>query len=268
MDYRQFITNALEEASKIANQQFGKVSGVTKGEDNNQVLTATDKEIGQLLIQLVQQTFPDHNIIDEEAGVIDNHSEFTWVIDPIDGTSNFANGIPQYGIMIGLLEKETPIAGGIVLPFYNNIYIAEKGRGTYLNSQPVHATSEINLLSTLVAYTLDGHQENPEMSYKEGKIMGRLVLGIRNLRASGSCFDVVMVAEGKYGGYINQTSKIWDNVAAQIILEEAGCLYTDFWGKPMEYTNPLTRATQNFTFCAATPILHKQLQKIIHKVNI
>ena len=74
-----------------------------------------------------------------------------------------------------------------------------------------------------------------------------------------------MVAKGKFGGYLNRTSKIWDNVAQQILIEEAGGVYSDFFGKPIDYTNPLTRANDNFTVCAAPPALHKQLQDIIHK---
>lgn len=169
--------------------------------------------------------------------------------------------------MIGLLENDVPIAGGIALPFFNEIYSAEKNHGAYCNNQKIHATHETNLLSTLVAYTIDGHQENPEYTRNEARVIGEIVLGIRNLRASGSCFDVVMVAKGKYGGYVNQTSKIWDNVAAQILLEEAGCIYTDFKGNKISYTNPLTKAKDNYTFCAAPKALHVQLQQIIHKNN-
>jgi myo-inositol-1(or 4)-monophosphatase len=74
-----------------------------------------------------------------------------------------------------------------------------------------------------------------------------------------------MVAKGKYGGYVNQTSKIWDNVAAQILLEEAGCIYTDLLGKKIDYSNPLMKAKDNFTFCTAPAVLHKQLQSIIQR---
>lgn len=72
-----------------------------------------------------------------------------------------------------------------------------------------------------------------------------------------------MIAEGKYGGLLNRTSKIWDNVAQQIIIEEAGGIYSDFFGNPMDYSDPLTKAKANFTFCAASPSLHEQLQTII-----
>lgn len=264
MNFAAFIQNALSEASQIALNNFGKVSGKTKAEDNNQVLTDADLEIGRFLINKIKSGYPNDNIIDEESGVIDNKSKYTWVIDPIDGTSNFAQGIPLYGIMIGLLQEDKPIAGGIAMPSLNELYYGEKYSGSYCNNERVHATSEAKLLNTLVSYTIDGHQEKPELTRNEAKIIGEVVLNIRNLRASGCCFDLAMVAKGKYGAAANQTGKIWDNVAPQVILEEAGCKYTDFFGKEISYKNPLSKAEENFTLCAAPEPLHSQLQKIIY----
>lgn len=262
--YSEFISNILKKTSKIANDQFGKVSGSTKSSDNNQVLTQTDLEIGKTIIAAIKEAFPDHNIIDEEAGVIDNGSQYTWVVDPIDGTSNFANGIPTYGTMLGLLDGATPIAGGLTLPAFNEIYVAEKGQGTTCNGAPVHVTAETKLLSCLVAYGIDGHQENPQMTYDECQTLAKIVLNIRNLRSSNSVFDVAMLVREKYGAALNRTSKIWDNVAQQIVIEEAGGVYTTFDGKTMDYSEPLRRAEQNFTYCAAAPELHKQVQSILN----
>lgn len=264
--YQKFIEESLQKASQIASSNFGKVAGVVKAGDSNQVLTETDVEIGRLLIGLIQKEFPEHNIIDEEAGVIDKNSEYTWVIDPIDGTSNFAEGTPNYGIMIGLLEESIPIAGGISLPFFHEICVAEKGKGAFCNGEKLTITKETNLLSTLVAYQIDGHQEEPDFTRKECQITAEIVLKVRNLRNSGSCFDAVMVAKGKYGGYLIRTGKIWDMVASNIIIEEAGGLYTDFFGEPMDYNNALDRTSENFSCCASTPVLHKQLQKVINGV--
>lgn len=267
MDFSIFIKEVLEEASEIAQRNFGKSLSIsTKEDDNNQVLTETDLAIGKLIVEKISQQYPVHNIIDEEAGVVDKSSEYTWVIDPIDGTSNFANGVPMYGVMLGLLQNATPIAGGVTLPSLNEVYLAEKGKGAYCNGKKISATSEENLLKVLVAYGIDGHQENPEITYEETKLLGDIVLNIRNLRTSNSIFDLVQVAKGAYGAALNRTSKIWDNVAPQIILEEAGCVYTNFFGKPMDYSNPTTKSNENFTFCIAPPTLHKKLQEIIHKV--
>lgn len=264
MDYRQFLTQQLQLATQIATKHFGKVSGTVKPEDNNQVLTDADIEIGKQLVAAVQQTYPDHNIIDEEAGVIDKGSKYTWVIDPIDGTSNFAAGTPDYGIMIGLLEDATPIAGGIIAPSHDRLYIAVKDEGATCNGQPIHATDETELSKVLVSYGIDGHQEAPELTINECHVLADIVLGVRNMRNSGSeAIDPMYVAEGRYGGRINQSSKIWDNVSPQIIAQEAGALWTDVDGKPIDYSNPTQKAEQNFTFCVAPPALHQQLVKII-----
>src|SRR6266404_8064062 len=104
MKYQTFITTVLQEASKIANEKFGNVTAIIKGGDSNQVLTEADIAIGAHIITKIKKEYPDYNIIDEEAGGLDNKSEFTWVVDPIDGTSNFAHGVGMFRIMIGLLH--------------------------------------------------------------------------------------------------------------------------------------------------------------------
>lgn len=263
MEYQRFIEHSLQEASKIASEEFGTVSGFIKDRDSNQILTKTDTEIGKFLTSLIQKEFPTHNIMDEELGVVDKNSQFTWVIDPIDGTSNFAQGVPHYGIMIGLLKEGEPISAGISLPFFHEIILAEKGQGTFKNQERLKVSQENNLLSALVAYQIDAHQDNPNLTRREFALISDIALAIRNLRTSGSCFDMVMVAKGKYGACLNQTAKIWDIVAAQLIVEEAGGTCTDFFGEKLDYANPLSKAAANFTYCLATPTLHRQIQKII-----
>jgi myo-inositol-1(or 4)-monophosphatase len=264
--YSGFIQSVLAEASEIARQNFGNVSGTTKGDDNNQVLTETDLEIGTYIIGRIKAAYPDHNIIDEEAGVIDNHSNFTWVIDPIDGTSNFAAWSPLYGILLGLLDGATPVAGGMALPYFQEIYTADKGQGAYQGSQKISVTTEQDLLNVLVGYGIDGHQEAPNITHEEMRTFGDIVLGVRNTRNSGcEPFETAMVASGKHGAHLNRSSKIWDNIAPHTIIEEAGGIYTDFFGNPMDYSNPLARTNDNYTHCAASPTLHAQLQAIIHK---
>lgn len=263
MEYKEFIVNTLKETSEIAIGYFGKVKGTTKIDDNNQVLTEADLAIGNKIVSLIGVAYPSHNIIDEESGVVDNNSKYTWVVDPIDGTSNFALGIPTYGIIVGLLHDDIPVAGGIALPAFSEIYIAEKNQGAFCNNEKISVSKKTKLISELVAYGIDGHQEDPSLTYEESRILGELVLRIRNLRMSNSVFDGAMVAKGKYGGYLNRTSKIWDNVGLQIIIEEAGGTYTDFYGKPVVYSDPIKRFKDNFTFCMGAPILHKEIQKVV-----
>ncbi|MGB4966702.1 MAG: inositol monophosphatase [Candidatus Saccharimonadales bacterium] len=262
---KEFIDDLLTQASYIANRSFRNVITTVKQEDNNQVLTEADIAIGKYIVEKIAEKFPTDNIIDEEAGVIDRGSNRTWVIDPIDGTSNFAAGLPHFGIMIGLLESDQPLAGGIALPAYNLVYTAEKGRGAFCGQERISVSKEKMLRNALVAYGIDGHKEIPDITYAEGKILASIVLEIRNLRTSNSAYDLAMVAAGKYGAIMNQTSKIWDNVAPQIIIEEAGGIYAAFDGTPIDYSDCLLRVDQNFTVCAGAPALYEQLQAIIHK---
>jgi myo-inositol-1(or 4)-monophosphatase len=147
-------------------------------------------------------------VIDEEAGVIDNNSDYTWVVDPIDGMSNFANGVPTYGIMMGLLKDSTPIAGGIVLPYFKEVYVAEKGKGTFCNGNRMSVSKEEKLSNALISYGIDGHQEEPSLTHEEVGILEKIILHCRNLRSSNSAFDAVLMAKGSYGAWINRTSKI------------------------------------------------------------
>lgn len=265
MVYTDFIERILKEATDIAKKKFGQTSSSIKPDDANQVLTDADLAIGKKLIEKIEKTFPSHSIIDEERGGLDKHSQYTWVIDPIDGTSNYAKELPHYGIMVGLLHNSQPFAGGISLPYFNEIYLAEKTFGAYCNGKKIVATKETDLLKTLLAYSIDSQRSHPEITLKEGSLIAQLVLGIQNLRNSGSAYDFCMVAKGIYGGYVTQTSKIWDNVAPQIVMEEAGCIYSDLLGKPIDYSNALKRLHDNYTFCTAPEKLHAKLQSIIHE---
>lgn len=264
MDYRTFITEQLLKASETAESYFGRVSSTVKAGDNNQVLTEADIAIGKQLVAAVQEVYPEHNIIDEEAGCIDNGSRYTWVIDPIEATSNFAAGLPQYGIMIGLLEDVLPIAGGVIAPAYHKLYVAEKGKGATCNDEPILVSQEADLMNALVSFGIDGYQEDPDRTVNECRVLADIILGCRNMRNTGcEALDPMYVAEGKYGGRVNTTSRIWDNVAPQVIAEEAGALWTTANGKPIDYSDPLAKITQNYTFCVASPALHAQLQTII-----
>jgi myo-inositol-1(or 4)-monophosphatase len=179
--YTAFITKMLERASVIALKNFGHVTSSIKPTDRNQVLTATDLAIGKLLVANIQQAYPDHNIIDEESGVVDRQSEYTWTIDPIDGTMNYAVGTPLYGIMIGLLKNNIPVAGGVCLPPFQAVYTAEKGYSAWRNNTKISVSKEERLENVLVAYGIDGHPENPSFTKNEIEITHRLVLNCRNI---------------------------------------------------------------------------------------
>lgn len=262
MTYDKFIKSVLQESSIIAKKYFQNTLEIDKAGDNNQVLTQADLEIGNYIINRIKVEFPDYNIIDEEAGIINNNSEFTFVVDPIDGTSNFSNGLPHYGIMIGLLHNNVSIAGGAVLPYFNELYYAEKGEGAWLNDKKINVTNQMDFSKTLGCYWIDGFKDNPERTFKDCKKLADYALELRNVRISNSVYDICKLAEGKYSIVVCTSSKIWDNVPLQIIVEEAGGVFWNENGIRSIYKNPYD-TNKNYNFFAFA----KQFETKIIEIN-
>ncbi|MBI4050797.1 MAG: inositol monophosphatase [Candidatus Doudnabacteria bacterium] len=265
MIYQKFLTETLKEASKIANQMFGKVS--TKIKKDLSMLTEADLEIGKFIISRIRSEYSAYNIIDEEAGVIDKKSEYTWTVDPIDGTSNFGAGIPLYGIMIGLLKGKIPMAGGFALPFFKEFYFAEKGQGAFCNDKKIVLTDRSDFMAISIAYGVDKFGGDKDFTRRQASYLADLALMFQAVKNSGSVYDTAELLKNGYGAALYQTGKIWDNVPQHVLVQEAGGIYTDFYGKPMDYSNPLMKTEQNYTYCAAAPAVHKKLQEIIHSVD-
>jgi myo-inositol-1(or 4)-monophosphatase len=263
MNYLEFLETELRKAAITALSLSGKVKPTTKPGDNNQVLTEADLAIGEQLVSAVRAQYPTHNVVDEEAGAIKNGSEYTWVIDPVEATSNFAAGLADYGIMVGLLHGRTPIAGGIIVPAHGRLYLAEKGKGATCNGKSIHAGEETDLTKVLVSFGIDSHGDNPDLTIRECRLLADVVLGCRNIRNSGcEAVDPMMVAEGRLGGRVNLASKIWDNVGPQIIAEEAGVVWTGIDGAPLDYADPTQKLDQNYAYIAAPQALHSALLRI------
>lgn len=267
MKYRNFLVKTLKEASGIANKMFGKVQGRTKPDDVRQALTDADLAIGKMIIAKIKEDYPAHSIIDEEFGITDKGSEYTWVIDPIDGTANFAVGVPLYGIMIGLLKGSMPLAGGVALPAFKEIYIAEKGKGAFCNDSKLGIRRSDKIISKVISAGFTYDTKSPKLLKLGSNILAKMLLHFPLANHAGSVYDSMMVAQGRYLGEFNTTSYLWDNVAQHIIIEEAGGKYTDLLGNKMDYSKPQRRTKQNFTYCAASPSIHKKMQAIIHSIK-
>jgi len=259
---KEFVLETLRRGSEVARGHFGRVRGTTKPNDRTQVVTQADLDIARLVAEALEDRFPDHNRIDEELGAVDRGSPYTWVIDPIDGTSNFAVGIPLYGVMIGLLHEDRPFASGIALPAFDAFYWAERGGGAWCGDRRL-SIAECDLAASLVALGIDGHPEDPARTREECRVLAEVAIAVRNVRASNCVYDGVMLAEGRYGAWMVRTSRIWDNVAPQLLIEEAGGRFTRIDGGPVVYDRPSSRIGENYSMCAAAPGVHDQLQAIL-----
>jgi len=219
------LIDALKRAGNIQVQSFGNSMEYSVKESISSIVTEVDINSEKTIIEVVLSTFPNHNILSEECGYIDNHSNYTWVIDPIDGTSNFAAGIPWFGILIAVFDSGIPIMGGAYLPVSQNLYFAEKGNGAFLNGKLLKMENQ-ELSKALFAfstdYTTDGNYLNEGV-----KLYKYMVQHSRNIRCTNSLVDMLYVAEGKFGGCINMFTKIWDIAFPYLLITEAGGLFKD-----------------------------------------
>lgn len=261
--YTDFIGTALTEAKATAIAYFAKTASHEQPEQSLQVMQDACSAIGQQLVARVQAEYPAHNIIEESAGAINNNGTFTWVINAISGRSNFANGLPHFGILLGLLDGAGPLAGGVMLPNFDELFVAERWKGATCNGNRLVASGETELSRALMSYEIDGHPNDTGFTDREMPVLRDIILHTGNLRTSNSVFDALQVAKGSYGATMSQSARLWDCVAPHILLVESGSTFTDFWGRPADYTNPLTKLETNFSYCAAPAALHTALQTLI-----
>ena len=234
-------------------------------ESQSSIVTEADIESEKLIINMIKNGFPGHNIISEEAGYINNNSEFTWVIDPLDGTSNFASGIPWFGVLITLFNQNSPLMGGAYLPVQDVLYFAETGKGAFRNGELLpklnNKAFSDSLFAFCVDYTEDTHFLNQGMEFYKF-----IVKNSRNVRSTNSLIDFIYVAEGKFGGVLNLYTKVWDISGLGLIISEAGGVMKNINGNNIQFTVGKEIMEVNFPVIAATENIVSNLTEYI--VNI
>lgn len=262
---KQVLKIAMHEAGKLLLANFGKITDYEVKESQSSIVTKTDFESEKLIMKIISENYPGHNLLGEETGFKNQNSVYTWIVDPIDGTSNFAAGIPWFGVLICLLKDFEPVLSGCYLPVQNHMYLAVKGEGATLNDESIFVSAESELKNILIAYSLDfSNQEGKTES--EAKLIECLVKNVRNLRSTNCLVDFCLTAEGKLGACANQTTGIWDVAAPSLLIEEAGGVMTDFNGNALNFAVTEKDYLRNFEVVASNKILHPQLLKLL-KVN-
>ncbi len=258
-----FLKNLLYKSGEVLKQDFGKTSIYETKHDQSNIVTETDFKSEKVIINLIEDIYPDHNILGEENGFVNKESQYTWVIDPLDGTSNYTAQIPWFGVLIALLIDQRPLLAGAYLPMSDELYYARKDGGAYKNDLPIHTGREVDLKNILCCYSLD-FSEDLSKTEKEVQIIKRLVQNCRNMRSTNSLIDFCYTTEGKLGVAINQTMKIWDIAALHLIMKEAGVKVTDIYGNQIEYNLSNQSVNQNYSAIAANPVIHEKISILIN----
>ncbi len=260
---REFIQEALVKSGEVLMKYFGDLDGYTLKNDQSNIVTKADIESEQLVIEMIKNKYPTHNIIAEESGFVDNESEYTWIIDPLDGISNYAAGIPWFGCMMALVKGGKIIIAGAYLPFFEEIYLAELGKGATRNDDEINVTEEVEMQKTLVAYSLD-YSDDFEKIKSEVTPITTLVKNVRNIRSTNSVLDSCYVADGRLGACVYRTAKIWDVAATGFIIEEAGGVATDVINNPFDFKVNKENYLQDYSFVAGNKEIHEKIISILN----
>lgn len=228
--YLEFALEAAWQAGRITLGYFQTQPTVERKSDHSPV-TIADKEAERKLRALIEQAFPDHGMIGEEFGEQAGTSALTWIIDPIDGTKSFVQGVPLYGTLLALVEDQKPIVGIAHFPALNETVYAMRGGGCFWNGRRAHV-SAVHQLSEAVLLASDINQfERTD----KAAAWSRLVDATYIQRTWGDAYGYLLVATGRAEIMLDAKMQVWDCAPLQVIMEEAGGTFTDWQGIPTIY---------------------------------
>ena len=230
----EFLIPVVQEVGKFLLQSLGNAQSIQlKGHAN--LVTEMDRRSEAHLIRAIRARYPNHAILSEEAGALAGESgQPEWILDPIDGTTNYVHGLPYFCVAVALRQGLQVQAGLIYHPYADELYWAERGRGAFLNGRPLRVSATPRLEDALLATGFPSDLSRAPDTNVEHFLM--LMPKTRALRRLGSaCLDLCNVAAGRLDGFWQPTMLIWDVASGAIIVEEAGGEVTDFAGKAGAY---------------------------------
>jgi myo-inositol-1(or 4)-monophosphatase len=201
----------------------------TEAKGDNDYVTRIDKEAERAIIHKIKLSYPDHSFVGEEGGVVEGDNDFKWVIDPLDGTTNFIKGIPHFAVSIALMHKGRLDQSVIFDPIRGELFTASRGAGAQLNGFRIRASKAKELSQTILATSFPFKNKVKLPQYLDS--FNKIFMQAGDIRRSGSAaLDLAYVASGRYDGYWESGLKPWDMAAGELMVRESGGLVTDFSG--------------------------------------
>lgn len=227
------LQQTLREAARAGAAEilrfFNRDFKISNKEGVNNLVTEADHASEKAILQVIHSAFPDHQVLAEETGEILQDSTYKWIIDPIDGTVNFAHGIPLNCVSIAVEKDGEIVLAAVFNPHMNEFFFAEKGKGASLNDQPIRVSGETNTLNACLVtgfpYTYINMTNGPL------EVFERFIRkGVPVRRLGSAAIDLCWVAAGRLDGFYEHKLEPWDSAAGFLIVEEAGGKVTDFEG--------------------------------------
>lgn len=243
---------AAQKAGKVLLPYFQATGLEREIKDDKSFVTKADRESEGVIIKTIKSKFPDHAILAEESGEVKTESEYRWIIDPLDGTANFLNGIPICGASIGVYKNGEPFAAAVCNPATGELFSAAKGKGAFFNGKKV-TVSKQEASQGLVTFGLSKSVIDREHFTKVFVGLEKVFNKRRHLGATA--LEMAYIARGGIEATVSFGSKLWDHAAGAVLILEAGGTITDFAGKPWKLGET--------HFIASNGVSHEALLKVI-----
>jgi myo-inositol-1(or 4)-monophosphatase len=249
-----------EEAAKRAGtsllRMLGRVRNIRK-KGPIDLVTEADLRAERIILEAIRNNFPGDNILSEEAGTRNaSASARTWIIDPLDGTTNFAHGFPFFAVSIALQLEHEPVLGVVYIPSSKELFKASRGQGAFLNKRPIRVSKTAGIVDALLGTGFPYYVH--EQAQRLVPLFGRMIVAAQGVRRPGAAsIDLAYLAAGRFDGFWEEGLKPWDTAAAIVLVEEAGGVVSTFDGSPYSpYEN---------TIVAANPAIHPEMLKILRE---
>jgi Archaeal fructose-1,6-bisphosphatase and related enzymes of inositol monophosphatase family len=249
------LLEAVHAGGNELKRYFNTVFKISNKEGVNNLVTEADHASEKVIIETIKKNFPDHFILSEECGEIKMDSSYKWIIDPIDGTVNFAHGIPICCVSIGLEHEGEMIMGAVYSPILNELFVAEKGKGSTLNDATISVSKQTEVIKACLVtgfpYTYLDMPNGPLQIFE--KLIRQ---GVPVRRLGSAAIDLCWVACGRFDGFYEHKLQAWDSAAGFFIVEEAGGKVTDFDGKKYSPYQPHILATNG--------LIHNEMIEVVN----
>jgi myo-inositol-1(or 4)-monophosphatase len=256
-----FIEEIAREAGAVLRAGY-RTNYKVRHKAEKDLVTEIDEQAEALIIARIQQSFPDHKIIAEESGLTDGAGEDCWYIDPLDGTLNYAHGLPNFSVSIAYAYKGESQLGLVYDPMLNACYTAQRGQGAWLNGEPIRVSQQTELEESLLVASISrepGGNDGPSSSI--GLFAAFNERGQSARRFGGAALNQCFVAAGQAEGYWVKRLQPWDVAAGTLIAREAGALVTDLHGNADYFKPP-------YCLLIANPTLHGVMLEVLREQGV
>ena len=259
VELKTAITAAKVGSEIVAGYYQQGIGSSTKtiGQQSEGLVTRADLESETAIVAEIKKTFPNHNFLGEESFSDDVTSEHLWIIDPLDGTNNFAHGIPRFAVSVAYCRNGVAQCGAVINPVTSELFSAEQGRGAFYNGIEASVSRHSALNQTIIAtgFYYDRGKMMESTLAAIGDLFRQNIQGIRRFGAAS--LDLIDVGLGRFGGFFELTLSPWDFAAARLFVEEAGGRVTTCSGEPL----PLSKSS----LLATNGLLHQSILAVVSK---